>query len=226
MRYRYLLVDNDNTLMDFNTAERHALTEALCAFGLDSSQATCDLYHRINKALWEALERGETTQAALKTERFVRLLEHLGRETACAVALSDAFSERLSNHAELMPDAMAFLEAVHPLMRIALVTNGSAVTQRGRLKMCPFTPLLDAVLISEELGIRKPDPRMVEIALRQLGCTDKREAVFLGDSATADIAAAYAAGVDSIHLTVGEKSLQATYAAAGLMDALRLLTSD
>lgn len=28
MKYRYLLVDNDNTLMDFDASERHALTSA------------------------------------------------------------------------------------------------------------------------------------------------------------------------------------------------------
>lgn len=223
MKYRYLLVDNDNTLMDFDAAERQALREALERFGLPRDEATCALYHRINRALWEALERGETTQAALKVERFAQLLAALGRTEPDAAVLGNAFSEALASHADLMPDAMAFLEAVHGRMKLALVSNGIARVQRGRLARCPFAPLLDAVIISEEVGVRKPDPRMVTLALEALGCDDPREAVLLGDSASADIAAAAAAGIDSIHLTEGPVSPQATWHARSLMEALAIL---
>ena len=39
MPKRYLLVDNDNTLMDFNLAERRALTETLRLWGLPEDEA-------------------------------------------------------------------------------------------------------------------------------------------------------------------------------------------
>lgn len=103
MRYRYLLVDNDNTLMDFNASERHALTAALSAFDLPHDAAVCARYHQINRALWEALERGETTQAALKVERFARLLRTLPPGGAAAEALAARFQEELSRRAD--PDA-------------------------------------------------------------------------------------------------------------------------
>ena len=81
MRYQYLLIDNDNTLMDFNAAERKALRDTLIAYGLPADDAVCTLYHEINDAQWKALERGETTQKKLKVERYRLLLEQLG----CAV---------------------------------------------------------------------------------------------------------------------------------------------
>ena len=37
MRYQYLLVDNDNTLMDFDTAEHLALLDTLTAFSMPST---------------------------------------------------------------------------------------------------------------------------------------------------------------------------------------------
>ena len=77
MRYQYLLIDNDNTLMDFNAAEKAALRDTLVASGLPADDETCAAYHRINDALWKALERGETTQPKLKVERFRQLLEVL-----------------------------------------------------------------------------------------------------------------------------------------------------
>ena len=70
MKYRYLLIDNDNTLMDFHAAEHAALREALTEAGIEPTDAVCARYSAINDALWKALERGETTHAALKIIRF------------------------------------------------------------------------------------------------------------------------------------------------------------
>ena len=80
MRYQYLLIDNDNTLMDFSAAEAKALRETLQKADLPTDEATVETYSRINDALWKALERGETTQPELKVERFRQLLTHLHRE--------------------------------------------------------------------------------------------------------------------------------------------------
>ena len=109
-------------------------------------------------------------------------------------------------------------------MKIALVSNGVSAIQRGRLSRSPILPLMDAVIISEEIGVSKPDPRMVEAALAALGCDDKAEAVMLGDSLTADIPAAANAGVDSIYLDHhGRGSDLATYTVPSLGEARALL---
>ena len=225
MKYRYLLVDNDNTLMDFNLAERKALTETLEACGLPADEETCTAYHHINDALWKALERGETTQKLLKVERFARLLGRVGRTDLDAAAVAARYSDHLATHDDLLPGALELLEAMHGKMKIAMVSNGVSAIQRGRLGRSPMLPLLDAIIISEEIGVSKPDPRMVEAALEALGCEDKREAILLGDSLTADIPAANAAGVDSIYLDHGGKGSELpTYTVATLAEAKALLT--
>ena len=119
---------------------------------------------------------------------------------------------------------MELLQALHGRMKIALVSNGVSEIQRSRLSRCPFTPLLDAVVISEEVGVSKPDPRMLDIALAHLGCADKRQAVLLGDSLTADMAAAKRAGIDSIWLNPNCRPYDgATYSVQSLGEALTLL---
>ena len=224
MKYSYLLVDNDNTLMDFNLSERKALAETLEACGLPADEETCTAYHHINDALWKALERGETTQKQLKVERFARLLERLGRTDLDAAAVAARYADQLATHADLLPGAMELLEAVGGKMKIALVSNGVSAIQRGRLSRSPILPLLDAVIISEEIGVSKPDPRMIDAALKALGCEDKSQALMLGDSPTADIPAAAAAGVDRVYLDhQGRGSELATYTVASLDEARRLL---
>ena len=224
MRYRYLLVDNDNTLMDFDRAEALALAQTLRDLGLPADEAVCRLYHGINDALWKALERGETTQQALKVERFRQLLTELGRREIDAEGAADTFALRLGEHAELLPGALEMLDALRGRMKIALVSNGVSAIQRSRLRRCPFAPWLDAVIISEEVGVRKPDPAMVEAALTALGCVDRAQAVLLGDSLTADIPAAVSAGIDSIYLDRhGRPSTLPTYTVRSLDEAAALL---
>ncbi len=224
MKYRYLLLDNDNTLMDFHAAERKALSETLTEAGIPATPETCTLYSVINDALWKALERGEIAHAALKVERFSRLISRLGRTDADAASLAARYAHHLSTHADLLPGAEEFVRRMHQEAKIALISNGVSEIQRGRLSRCPFTPELDAVIISAEHGISKPDPRLVEIALEALGCTDRHAAILVGDSMTADIPAANAAGIDSLYIGwQGQTCDKATWNARDLAEVERIL---
>ena len=224
MRYQYLLIDNDNTIMDFNAAEAKALIDVLKNHGLPTDEATVHTYHEINDALWKALERGETTQPKLKVERFRQLLAVLGRDDIDPAALGAEYAAGLGNHADLLPGAEEFIRAIHGRMKIALVSNGVSAIQRGRLARCPLTPLFDAIVISEEVGAAKPDPKLIHVAMDMLGCTDKSQAVMMGDSLTADIPAAVNAGVDSIFFSLkGKTSDAATYSVQTHEEALKIL---
>ena len=227
MRYQYLLIDNDNTLMDFNAAEKKALLDVLADNGLPTDAATCAAYHEINDALWKALERGETTQPRLKVERFRQLLTLLKRDDVSPEAIAAQYAAGLGNHADLLPGAEEFIHALHGKMKIALVSNGVSAIQRSRLALCPLTPYFDAIVISEEVSTAKPDPKLLYVAMDMLGCTDKSQAVMMGDSLSADIPAAVNADVDSIFFSLkGKKSDAATYTVFSHEEALAILLED
>lgn len=118
-------------------------------YGLPGSQETAARYHLINKAQWEMLERGETTREQLKHDRWALLLRELGQDESKASEMAECYERQLGTHADLLPGAMAFLRAVHPCMKIALVSNGFSVIQRGRLSRSPIAGELDAVIISQ-----------------------------------------------------------------------------
>lgn len=228
LRYQVLLADADGTLFDFHAGERAALAQTLAAFGLPCDDATAALYSRVNLKHWKMLERGETTQQRLRVERFADFLQELGPGGPApdAQALSLAFVEALSNQRVPMPGAQDFLRRVSARMPVYLVTNGIARVQRGRFEQSPLRAYITDILISEELGHFKPDPYMALEAMRRAGVSDKRRAVLLGDSVTADIAAANNAGIDSILFTDGAPAPQpcpATYAAPTLALAAELV---
>ena len=227
MRYQYLLVDNDNTIMDFNAAEAKALVELFASFGIPTDEETIRLYIHINEALWRALERGETTQARLKVDRFAQFLAAIGRMDVRPEDMAAGYVLELAKHPDLLPGAADFIQALHGRMKIAIVSNGLSAIQRGRLSRCPLTPLFDAIAISEEVGAAKPDPKLLQAAMEMLGCTDKSQAVMMGDSLTADIQAAVNAGVDSIFFTPkGQQSDLPTYTVTSHEDALKILMEE
>lgn len=194
-------------------------------YGIPAGEETQASYHRINKAQWERLERGETTRERLKHDRWAELLAELRLDVGKAGEMAECYERQLGTHADLLPGAMAFLRAVHPVMKIALVSNGFSAIQRGRLSRSPITAELDAVVISQEVGVDKPDPAVAHAALIALGCRDASQAVLLGDSASADIACAHRAGLKSIQLRPdGQFSEQATWGVTDLRQAALLLT--
>ena len=58
-KYKYLLFDADNTLLDFNASEKFALKKTLEDMGHQFSDEVHKNYHRINDELWKSLEKGE-----------------------------------------------------------------------------------------------------------------------------------------------------------------------
>ena len=206
-KYDVLLSDADGTLFDFHAGEKAALWEVLKGYGLPSGDEVIAQYSAINDSHWKKLERGETTQARLRVERFADFLEAIGGEEN-PEEMCNLYVEKLGQQRVLLPGAEEFCRRISRHMPIFLVTNGLSKVQRSRFEGCAIAPYLKGFVISEEIGHQKPEPHMLEEALRQLGVSDCRRAVVLGDSITADIGAAKNAGMDSVLFTNGKAAPQ------------------
>lgn len=190
-----ILFDADGTLFDFQRAERHALSETMARFDLEyDDERHPVLYTTINRELWRQLEQGMLTAGALKVERFRRFL------VGCEVTLGpEAFSReylrQLATSSHLLDGAEALLATIRPRVRLGLVTNGLADVQRPRLARSPIGPMFDTVVVSEEVGVAKPDARIFEHALRQLQHDDRETVLMVGDSLESDIQGGLNAGL-------------------------------
>ena len=54
-------------------------------------------------------------------------------------------------------------------VRLGIVTNGAAVVQQAKIEQLGLSALVDAVLISEREGVRKPNPEIFYRAVARLG---------------------------------------------------------
>jgi HAD superfamily hydrolase (TIGR01509 family) len=197
-----VLFDLDDTLFDHWACTRAALADLRRRFpALDSLPAALveTEHRRLLEALHLRVLAGALTVDEARVERFRQLLAPAGGTADGAAAAEAAAAYRAAYLAHWRPveGALELLAAVHGRLATGVVTNNVAAEQRQKIAACGFGPLLDAVVISEEAGVTKPDPRIFGMALEQLNRTSD-EAVMIGDAWETDIAGARAAGIRPI----------------------------
>lgn len=194
MRYKAILMDSDETLLNFELAEEKALHILFDHLNMDYEIVSGD-YKRINSACWAAYEKGEMTQKELRIRRFDDFLAiH-----PCAYPTHEAaafYENALSLQHDELPGAYEAVKEISAFLPIAIVTNGIATIQRPRMESCSLRPFFSEIVISEEVGFSKPRPEMLTIALEKLGGIDAKDALMIGDSLTSDMHAAENAGID------------------------------
>jgi 2-haloacid dehalogenase len=220
-RYQWLLFDADGTLFDFERAEVAALEQAFGLIGITFDPAYLPTYQRINLALWQAVERGEIKPAIVKLRRFELLLQAIGVDRS-STELSAHYLECLAACSELIEDASEVLQALHGKYRIAILTNGLQVVQRGRLARSVIRDHIADMIISEEIGFAKPAKEFFDIAMARLGNPSVREVLMIGDSWTSDIQGAVQYGIDACWYNPAKKprptSLEITREIASLRE--------
>ncbi len=97
------------------------------------------------------------------------------------------------------PDALQVLRELGQTFRLGLVTNGPGDLQYDKLDVAGLKGCFGAVVVSREVGIAKPDPRIFAIALDRLGVSAS-DSVFVGDNPKTDIVGAHAAGIKAVWL--------------------------
>ncbi len=205
---RALLLDLDETLLD-NSPHQDAITgtsQEIAAMqpGLDSAQLA-EANARVWEAYWPEVEDkwtlGALDGAAVSLEAWRRTLRMCGCSDESVVQRAAHAHGRLARASyRLFDDAHELLASASGARTpLALVTNGAPDTQRAKLSMLKVEGWFAAVVISGELGIAKPDPAIFELALDSLEVA-KGAVWHVGDSLTADVAGANAAGLTSVWL--------------------------
>ena len=195
--YDYILMDVDNTLLDFDGAEDEALRETLAFYGYSITEETLRAYHRVNRGLWDAFERGEITQDDILSRRFLGFMDAMGGAHD-PVGMNRAYMDRLARKGSLIPGAEAFCHSLAPHCTLAIVTNGISAVQRGRLEACCLPSLFREIFISAELGYQKPQRGFFDKVFQTLGIVDRKRVVIFGDSLSSDIQGGILAGIDTM----------------------------
>lgn len=194
----FVYFDLDDTLIDHQHAEREALADIrdqyLEIFGTLSVDELQGTYHDINRPLWRQYADGDIAKEDVKHQRFERLLEAIGADHADAGLVGRSYLKRYAKHWQFVDGAREIYETVSERRPVGVLTNGFSEVQAQKLDRFPvIADRAEAVVISEEVGVMKPHPKIFKHATQQAR-VDPENVLYVGDSYRSDVEGGQQAG--------------------------------
>ena len=226
MPIRALLMDIDDTLFDFQTSSRNALSIAFRAFGLPFTPEMWERYRALDAELWQRFERGEITKEALYVERFRVFFAEYGLE-ADPAAFNAAYFRELGDQCNFMPHCEQALRQLHAQYKIFIVTNGNTEIQTRRIAASGMAQYFDYVFISEQLGTKKPEKDFYDKVFQVIGPARREHAIMVGDSLSSDMQGGRNAGIPTCFYGKKENADErCDYVIEDLLNLLPILEND
>ncbi|MDE6094664.1 MAG: YjjG family noncanonical pyrimidine nucleotidase [Muribaculaceae bacterium] len=199
-RPEWIFFDLDDTLWDFASNslrsleyifnETHIIREKFSSF-----EEFIDEYHIHNSRMWEEFAKGNVTSGFIKTERWRATLfpdSPPHNPPAECTEINDMYLSKLATYPYTVEGAIPLLRNLAKSKMIGIVSNGFTDTQYRKLNNSGLWKYITRVIVSDETGIQKPDPRIFDYAVAETGATGIP--VMVGDNPYTDILGALLAG--------------------------------
>lgn len=205
-RYSHIFIDLDDTVWDFNANSHVALAKTFDDLHLHNIFADYDLFSRLyyakNAELWDLYHHGKIARDFLIVERFAYPLREYGyndRENHLAAHINKCYLENLSQQTRLVPQAYEMLSDLWEKgYQLYILSNGFKEVQARKLEAGKITQFFSRIVLSDEIGITKPDRRIFDYAL-QVTDGHAETTLMIGDNYDADIMGAAHAGWGQIY---------------------------
>jgi putative hydrolase of the HAD superfamily len=229
-QYKHIFFDLDRTLWDFDAAAEVAFERIyekynLKSLGIPTAHEFHEVYHPLNERLWELYREDKITKEDSNRTRFVLPLEHYGiHDTELADHLSEDYVYWSPRIVRLVPGTMELLDYLKPKYHLHLITNGFQEVQHIKLSGSGLELYFETLTVSEEVGVKKPNPEIFQYALRKAHATVE-ESVMIGDEMAVDIDGARAIGMDTVFLNLksGKVEGKSTFEVHDLLKIRELL---
>jgi 5'-nucleotidase len=189
----------DDTIFDHSLTCRRALARLRTSEPLLNARTLDEIwreYSRLLDAVSPYVLRGQITIPEARIERFRQLAQFCGNEISRVVAaeLSRKYRGHYQKLRRTVPGVRNVLERLRGRAVVGVVTNNQVEEQEQKLDHLGLRSLVDFMVVSEGVGVAKPDPQIFLIALERARALPE-EAVMIGDSWTSDVTGARNAGI-------------------------------
>src|ERR1700761_3428252 len=163
-KYKHIFLDLDHTIWDFDKNAEEALNELYAIHnlkdaGLHSADLFIETYTRNNHRLWAQYHVGTITKDYLREARFRSTFLDLGVEPELIPAgFEDKYVKLCPTKTNLFPDAHEVLTYLKSKYVLHLISNGFKESTETKIAGSKISDYFDQVIISENVGVNKPDP--------------------------------------------------------------------
>ena len=192
-----VLLDVDNTLLDFNKSAGETIKSAFSELGLKYSDGVFDAFLHINDMLWRNIEKKEITREELHRVRWNIIFDKLGIN-ADGHEMERLFLTRLEDYAIPVDGALDTVAYLAGKYKLYTASNAPYAQQVKRLTLSGIIPFIERILNFEEQGINKPQKRFFEECLKAVSPAKREETAIVGDSLSADIAGGKSVGITTV----------------------------
>ncbi|MDO4912777.1 MAG: YjjG family noncanonical pyrimidine nucleotidase [Lactobacillus sp.] len=202
MRYKQIIFDVDDTLIDFPKTEDYSLNKLFNSHGLTLTKDLKKKYHTWNQGMWRKLEKGEITPQQLNRDTFrIFFKDNFGMKVD-GEEVTNEYREYFSQCHELLPGVKdTLIYAKRMGYELSVLSNGDTKIQEKRLSDAGILNYFDLIVTSEDAGVSKPDKRIFDYFFDHSDASAK-DTLFFGDGLMSDILGAERYGFDSIWYNV------------------------
>ena len=181
-----VLLDLDDTILDFKMSERVALTKTLNELNIEPTEEIIKKYSKYNISQWKRLELGEISREEVKVNRYKLLFDDIKVDASPEKATA-IYEENLAHGHYFVDGAKEMLYSVYNDYNLYVVSNGAEKVQEGRMKSADINHCFKGIFISEVVGFEKPNVEFFNKVFSQIENFNADEAVIIGDSLSSDI---------------------------------------
>lgn len=202
-KYKHIFFDLDRTLWDFDYNSRITLNIIfeklnLKLKGVKNFKLFFDTYKIVNKHLWLKYRDGVLTKEDLRSKRFKETLFKLGVfDKNLANNISSLYVQNSPRQTKLIPNTKYILDFLKEKYQLHIITNGFKEVQILKLKNSGIYNYFQNIIISEDLGVLKPNKKIFSYTL-DLCQSVPKECLMIGDDLISDILGAKQVGIDQV----------------------------
>lgn len=222
MNWDWILFDADETLFTFDAFG--GLQRMFLDYSVTFTAEDFQIYQAINKPLWVDYQNGAISALHLQHQRFQGWAERL---SVPAGDLNAAFLNAMAEICVPLPGAVSLLNALKDKVKIGIITNGFTALQQIRLERTGLRDYFDLLVISEQVGVAKPDRKIFDFTFEKMGHPPRDRVLMVGDTAESDILGGINAGIATCWLNAHGRnlpeSIAPTWEVTSLSELERLL---
>jgi len=198
--YKAIIFDIDNTLLNYSRSELDAMKRTVREHQLfEDEEVEWDVfwssYTKHNFRHWMDFVNKTGSHRSIEDVLISSFRDTLNANPSQHEELSHTYWSHFCNTCYFEGGAEEVLHALKDEYKLGIISNGIGDAQRKRLTIGNVRNLFESLIVSDEVGVKKPRREIFELSLQELQLSN-REVLFIGDSLTDDYHGARNAGID------------------------------